>query len=142
MLGSYRSLFSFDMPTSLITTSSSVCMCGVLLNTSSALAGISSRALQYVGQRRARTSVYSHFCPHLTCAKHPRHTIFCLRVDLNEGCFFVFFRHFPEISVFHVFSYRKIPKYRENIEKKLKNTLRKIPKFRENTEKKLKNTLR
>ena len=59
-----------------------------------------------------------------------------VRVDLNEECFsvfsvfprnfffffFSFFQYFPEILVFLGFS--RIPKFRENTEKKLKNTPR------------------
>ena len=51
--------------------------------------------------------------------KRSTHHLPNLRVDLNEGCFLGLFQYFHEISVQYLsfFSYRKIPKFRENTEK-------------------------
>ena len=45
-----------------------------------------------------------------------------VRVDLNEGCFLVFFRHFLKFRYFMVFSYMKIPKFGKILQKKTENT--------------------
>ena len=45
-----------------------------------------------------------------------------LRVDLNEGCVLFFFSIFPKLRYFLFFSYKKIPKFRENRKKQKKNS--------------------